>query len=114
MNTKPARMTLAANREHRASGEDFHLRVSAKYVDLLNSLPEFRDLSTEQLMHLLSKRYRRFVPPVGEFFEVRDHVHQQEDRMARAVIIGMLAPESMIQEHISFQVLERTCIVESS
>ena len=113
MNTKTTRMTLAANREHRASGEDFHLKVNDKYVDLLNSLPDFRDLSTEQLKQLLPKRYRQFIPPVGAFFEVRDHAHQQEDRMARAVIIGMLAPDSMIQEIITFRVLERTCIVES-
>ena len=112
MSTKPTRMTLRENREHRASGEDFHLKVSDKFVDLLNSVPEFRDLSTAQLLHLLPKRYRRFVPPVGEFFEVRDHAHAQEDRMARAVIIGMLAPESMVQEHISFQYLERSVIVE--
>ena len=113
MNTRTPRMTLRENREHRASGENFHLKVSAKYVDLLNSLPEFRDLSTAQLRQLLPKRYRQFVPPVGEFFEVRDHAHAQEDRMARAVIIGMLAPESLIQEHLSFQYLERSLVIES-
>lgn len=113
MNTKINRVTLAANREHRASGEDFHLKVSAKHVDLLNSLPDFRDLTTAQLRRLLPSKYRPFVPPVGEFFEVRDHAHREQDRMARAVIIGMLAPESMIQEQISFRVIERSLIVES-
>ena len=114
MNTKAARMTLRENREHRASGEDFHLKVNDKHVDLLNSLPEFRDLSTAQLLQLLPKKYRRFIPPVGEFFEVRDHAHQQEDRMARAVMIGILAPETLIQEHLSFRYLERSLVVESS
>ena len=113
MNTKTTRMTLAANREHRASGEDFHLKVSAKYVDLLNSLPEFRELSTKQLRLMVPHRYRQCIPPVGEFFEIRDHAHAEQDRMARAVIIGMLAPESVIQAHISFRVIERTHIVES-
>ena len=112
MNTKTTRMTLAANREHRASGEDFHLKVQPKFVDLLNSLPEFRDLSTAQLKQLLPKRYRQFVPPVGDFFEVRDHAHQEEDRMARAVIIGMLASESMVQEHTTFRYLERSLVIE--
>jgi hypothetical protein len=114
MITKSARMTLRENREHRAAGENFHLKVSAKHVDLLNSLPEFRDMSTKRLRLMIPHRYRQFIPPVGEFFEVRDHAHAQEDRMARAVIIGMLAPESLIQEHISFRYLERSVVVESA
>ena len=88
MNTKAPRMTLRENREHRASGENFYLKIGSRYVELLNSLPDFRDLTTTQLLHLLPKQYRRFIP--------------QEDRMARAAIIGMLAPDSLIQEHVSF------------
>jgi hypothetical protein len=114
MNTKTTRMTLRENREHRASGEEFHLKVNARHVEVLNSLPDFRDLTTAQLLQALPHKYRKFVPPVGEFFEVRDHAHQAEDRMARAVIIGMLAPESLIQEHASFRFLERSLIVESA
>jgi hypothetical protein len=96
MNTK---LTLRENREHRESGGDFHLKVNDKYVALLNSLPQFQDLSTTQLLHLLPKRYRRFIP--------------QEDQMARAAIIGMLAPESLIQAHIGFRYLERSVVVQS-
>jgi hypothetical protein len=79
--------------------EDFHLKVNVKHVDLLNSLPQFRDLPTAQLLQLLPRKYRRIIP--------------QEDRMARAVIIGMLAPDSLIQEHIGFRYLERTVVVQS-
>ena len=113
MNTKSARMTLRENREHRESGGDFHLKISDNYVELLNSLPEFRDLTTQQLLRLLPRKYRQLIPPVGEFFEVRDHPHQQEDRMARAAIIGLLAPESRIQAHIGFRYLERSVVLQS-
>lgn len=113
MSTKTTRMTLAANREHRASGIDYHLKVDAKYIDLLNSLPEFRDLSTEQLRRLLPPKYRNIIPPVGEFYEVRDHPHQREDRVARATIIGMLASEGLLEQHRGFQFLQRTLIIEA-
>lgn len=112
MNTK-SRMTLRENREHRASGENFYLKIESRYVELLNSLPEFRDLTTKQLLRLLPYKYRHIVPPVGEFFEVRDHVHAEQDRQARAVIIGLLAPESRVQAHIGFRYLERTVVVQS-
>lgn len=114
MKTTTTRMTLRENREHRESGGDFHLKVNDRHVDLLNSLPDFRDLTTKQLLHLLPHKYRKFVPPVGEFFEVRDHAHQQEERMARAVVIGLLASESLIQEHVSFLFLERSFRIESA
>jgi hypothetical protein len=106
-------MTLRENREHRESGGDFHLKINEKYVELLNSLPEFRDLTTKQLLRLLPQKYRSLIPPVGEFFEINDHPHQQEDRMARAAIIGLLAPDSRIQAHIGFRYLERTVVVPS-
>jgi hypothetical protein len=95
MNTKPSRVNLAANREHRASGEDFHLRVAPKYIELLNSLPDFQDLSLAQLLQLLPSKYRKCIPLV-------------EDREARAAIIGMLAPEAMIEYHISMRFLTRS------
>jgi hypothetical protein len=88
-----------ANRASRASGENFYLRVADRYVDLMLSVPEFRDLSTAQLIHLLPSKCRRFVPPAA-----------REDRMARAVCIGMLAHESQIDAVISTQFLERSFI----
>ena len=104
-------MNLTTNRAARATGVDFHLKVSAKHVDMLNALPEFRDLSTQQLLTLLPKKYRKFVPPVGQFFEIRDHAHAEEDRMARAVIVGLLATETQIENYLGDQFLERTFAV---
>lgn len=87
--------------------QDFHLKVAKYHVDMLNSIPEFCDLSTIQLHSMLPKRYRHFVPPVGPDFAVRDHAHAEEDRMARAVIIGMLATEAQIESHLSQRFLEK-------
>ncbi len=100
-------MNLKANREHRSSGEDFYLKVADNYVDLLNSLPEFRDLTTAQLKQLLPPKVSPVRSPVGEFFEIRDHAHAEQDRQARAVIIGILAPEALVQEHLGLMFLQR-------
>jgi hypothetical protein len=75
--------------------EDFHLKVAPQHVELLSSLPDFRELSTEQLRHRLPKKYRHQVPPTT-------------DREARAAIIGLLALSSQIDGYVSIRFVERT------
>src|SRR5579863_4248890 len=75
----------------------FHLKIADHHVDMLNGLPQFRDLSTAQLFNLLPRRYHKFVPPIGEDLPIREAAFQREERMARAVIIGMLAKETHIE-----------------
>ena len=76
---------------------DCHLRVSEEHVEFLNSLPDFRDLSTTQLWYHLPEKYRRHIPPLNG----------KEDRHTRASIIGMLALPSQIESHIGMRFLER-------
>jgi len=82
----------------RKTAQNFHLRVAAKYVDFLNSLPDFIDLSTTQLWYALPEKYRKHVPSVG---------FESDDRMTRAVLIGMLASETQIASFIEHRFLER-------
>ena len=77
---------------------NFHLRVAVKYVELLNSLPDFCDLSTTQLWYALPEKYRKHVPSVG---------FESDDRMTRAVLIGMLATETQVASFIGLRFLER-------
>jgi hypothetical protein len=80
--------------------EDFHLRVAPKYVELLNSLPEFREFTTEQLRHRLPRKYRHHAPP------------DSQDREARAAIIGMLALSAQIESYVSMRFIERSFVME--
>jgi len=77
---------------------DSHLRVSKEHVAFLNSLPDFRDLSTTQLYYALPEKYRKHVPPIGD---------SREDTQTRASLIGMLALPSQIESHIGTMFLER-------
>lgn len=108
------RNSIQSNREHLATGEDFHLQVAHKHVEPLNSIPEYRDFSTKQLLNMIPKKYRAHIPPVGEFFEVRDHAHAQQDKMARAVIIGMLVTEAQFEGHVTMKFLERSFVLEEA
>ena len=81
----------------RKTAQNFHLRVAAKYVDFLNSLPDFIDLSTTQLWYALPEKYRKHVPSVG---------FEGNDRMTRAVLIGMLATEVQIASFMGKKFLE--------
>jgi hypothetical protein len=85
--------------------EDFHLKVASQYVELLNSLPEFRELTTEQLRHKLPRKYRHHPPPVTPG-------HVQEDREARAAIIGLLAVSMQIDSFIGMKFIERSVTME--
>lgn len=84
-----------------------HLKIADRYVDLMNELPMFRDLPTTQLFKLLHKRYHKFVPPIGEDLPIREAAYQREERMTRAVIIGMLAKPEHIEQHQAQKFLER-------
>jgi hypothetical protein len=64
-------------------------------------------LSTPQLLKLLSKRYHKAVPPIGEDFQIREAARLQEEREARAVIIGMLATEVQIEHYLAQKFVER-------
>jgi hypothetical protein len=86
---------------------DFPLQIAAPYVDLLCELPQFRDLSHAQLLKLLPKRYHQCVPTIGADLEIREAAYQRETRMARAVIIGLLAKEDHIAVFSSQRFLER-------
>jgi hypothetical protein len=77
----------------------FYLTVAPIYVDLLTSLPEFRTLTLEQLFKRLPKRYHQCVPPIGENLNIREAAYEREVRMARAVIIGLLATPEQIDRH---------------
>src|SRR5271167_4261033 len=83
--------------------EDFHLRIAPQYVDLLNSLPEFTEITTEQLRHRLPKKYRHHVPPTG---------HPSGELSTRAAIIGMLALSAQIESVVSMKFIERSFILE--
>src|SRR5271157_4285748 len=83
--------------------EDFHLKVADKYVELLNSLPEFTEFTTEQLRGRLPKKYRHHVPPAG---------HTRGELDTRAAIIGMLALSSQIESVISMKFIERSFVTE--
>jgi hypothetical protein len=85
----------------------FHLKVADSHVDMLNELPMFRDLPTAALFNLLPKRYHKFVPPIGEDLQIREAAFQREERMARAVIIGILAKPEHIEQHQAQRFLER-------
>lgn len=85
----------------------FPLQIAAPYVDLLNELPGFCDLSTEQLFKLLPKRYHKSVPPVGDDLGIREAAYQREVRMARAVIIGMLAKPEHVEQYQAQKFLDR-------
>lgn len=84
-----------------------YLKIASKYVDLLCGLPFWRDRTTEQLFHLLPKKYHRVVPPLGASTAKREAARTEEERMARAVIIGMLASDAQIEEHLSQKFVER-------
>ena len=75
---------------------DSHLRVSKEHVAFLNSLPDFRDLSTTQLYYALPEKYRKHVPPIAK-----------DDLQTRAALIGMLALPAQIESHIGTMFLER-------
>jgi hypothetical protein len=83
-----------------------HLRIADKHVDMLCGMPEFRDLTTAQLLKMLPNRYRHAVPPVS--YDVREHVRVREERMTRAVVIGMLATEAQIESHAAVLFMERS------
>jgi hypothetical protein len=87
----------------KASGkrEDFPLRVNDRYVDVLNSVPEFRDLATDQLLRLVPKRYQKFLPNAGV-----------DELQTRAAAIGMLATEEQIEQHTSTMFVERSVSFE--
>ena len=85
----------------------FHLRIAAPHVDMLNELPMFRDLPTAQLYKLLPKKYHKFVPPIGEDLPIREAAYQREERMARAVIIGLIAKPEHIEQHQAQRFIER-------
>lgn len=76
---------------------DIHLRIAKEHVKFLNSIPEFRDLSTTQLWIALPAKYRKHVPPINN----------QDDTHTRAVLIGMLAHPAQIESHIGTLFLER-------
>lgn len=86
---------------------NFHLRITAPFVDLLNELPEFRNFSTGELFNLLPKKYHKLVPPIGEDLQIREAAYQREERMARAVIVGMLAKGEQIERYQAQRFLER-------
>jgi len=77
--------------------EDFPLRVAKRHIELLNSMPDFIDLSTTQLWYALPEKYRKHVPSVG---------FEGNDRMTRAVLIGMLATEVQIASFMGKKFLE--------
>jgi hypothetical protein len=76
---------------------DSHLRVAKEHVEFLNSIPEFRDLSTTQLWFALPEKYRKHVPPINA----------KDDLQTRASIIGMLAHPTQIESHLGTLFLER-------
>jgi hypothetical protein len=86
---------------------DFHLKVSDRYVDMLNSLPEFRALTTDELVKLLPAAIRKSVPPVGDDLSIREAAYERETRQRRAVVIGILAKPERIAQHLSQQFAER-------
>ena len=85
----------------------YHLQIAAPHVDMLNELPMFRDLPTAQLFKLLPKKFHKFIPPIGEDLPIREAAFQREERMARAVIIGMLAKPEHIEQYQAQKFLDR-------
>jgi len=77
--------------------QDFHLKVTAEYVDFLNSLPAYRDVSTTQLWFALPEKYRKHIPPIVN----------KNDRATRAAIIGLIALPIEIETQNGVQFLER-------
>jgi|SRR5271157_2736904 len=88
--------------------EDFHLKIAPEYVELLNLLPDFRELSTEQLRHKLPKKYREIAPPPSAFTRSGGG----DDSATRAAIIGMLATPDQIDSFIGMQFIERSFVLE--
>lgn len=99
-------MNSKANREARENKQNIYLRVSPQFVDFLNGVPEFRDLSTDQLRHMVPLKYRKIVPPVHPHFDANER--ERDDKMARAVCVGMLATEDQIEAHIGHEFVAKT------
>jgi hypothetical protein len=86
----------------------FHLKIAEPYVDMLNDLPEFRGLTTDELFKMIpSAALRKAIPLVGDDHTIREAAYEREIRMRRAVIIGILAQPEQIQQYLSQRFVER-------